>query len=242
MSGLSRRHLLAAMGSVAALRPALSFAVAEEPVALRLMLALDASASVDAALAAFEVQAHIDALRSDAVQSALLAGGVSVAISAVAFSGPDTMQVLVPWTRAGDSAGVDAIAEALEAAPLALPPGATALGSLLQAARGHLAACPWRGGRAVLDVVSNGFNNSGIAPEAARDAAVAAGITVNALALPGEFPWLPEYFTQSVIGGPNAFARAVAEPQDVTAALMAKLVTEIADAYRGPDCYRGSCA
>lgn len=226
---LNRRRLLQAAGASAALA-ALPARAAPIP-GVQLLLALDASASMSVELLAFEVEAHLAALRSAVVQRALLGGGaVEAAISVMAFSGPESALVLVPWRRVTSAAEVAGVADALEAAPILMPPGATALGSLLATARDHFRQAPLPGGRQVLDILSNGFNNSGPDPRKERDAAVAAGLTINALALPGEFPWLADYFREEVIGGASAFARGVETPEDVQAALMAKLVTEIAAA------------
>jgi hypothetical protein len=72
--------------------------------------------------------------------------------------------------------------------------------------------------------------------EAARDDAVARGITVNALAIirpGGQVPArigqpLPDYYREAVIGGPGAFVEIADETRSFADAVRRKIVTEIA--------------
>ena len=74
-----------------------------------------------------------------------------------------------------------------------------------------------------------------------RDAAVAAGITINGLAIINEHPesvfalnhvrppeGLPEYYRQNVIGGPGSFMLQVEGFDSFADAITQKLVSEIA--------------
>ena len=80
----------------------------------------------------------------------------------------------------------------------------------------------------MIDISGDGINNIGRQPEAARDEAVAEGITINGLAILTDFAGLDHYFRNSVVGGPGAFVVAVAEFADFAAAVLNKLVREIA--------------
>ena len=94
----------------------------------------------------------------------------------------------------------------------------------------------------IIDISGDGTSNSGRAVTEARDEAVAAGVTINALAIintqanpgyafhtqpPGG---LPKYFEENVIGGPGAFLLKVDNFDTFAAAITRKLVTEIAGA------------
>lgn len=73
----------------------------------------------------------------------------------------------------------------------------------------------------------------------AGDAAVAGGVTVNALVIlqydlkgPSGEPLLVETYEREVIGGPGAFAMAARERADFARALRQKMVREIAGAEK----------
>ena len=98
-----------------------------------------------------------------------------------------------------------------------------------------IAAAPFRATERVIDLSGDGPDLRSLIPAAtARDAAVAAGITINALAVAaagqvtrfGE-P-LAETYRREVIGGPGAFVVSAEDRRDIARALRAKLVREIA--------------
>ena len=83
------------------------------------------------------------------------------------------------------------------------------------------------GDRRVIDVSGDGQNNMGVAPDSVRDAAVAAGITVNGLAILDEEPWLNQYYLANVIGGPGAFLEVASDFDSFAEAMRRKLRREI---------------
>jgi hypothetical protein len=96
-------------------------------------------------------------------------------------------------------------------------------------------------GRRIIDISGDGTNNAGRAVTEARDEAVAAGVTINALAIINEHPegvyaqyhvhppeGLPEYFRQNVIGGPGNFLLQVEGFSSFANAITKKLISEIA--------------
>lgn len=196
------------------------------PVALELIMAIDASASVTTGGLEFQLRGHAAALRDPAVQSTASAGGMAAAV--VAFSGPRVFHVLVPWTVMRDDAQVDAFADRVAAASRNVPADSTALGAIIDAATRMFADNGITSGRQVLDIVSNGFCNAGVSPSSARDRAVAAGITINALAILDEFPWLEDYYREEVVGGFGGFVIAAMDRDSFTDALRRKLVQEVA--------------
>src|SRR5262249_27321431 len=104
---------------------------------------------------------------------------------------------------------------------------------------GQFEALPWETDRRVIDVSGDGVNNDGSPPAAARDAAVARGITINGLAimepaqqvasLARREPRLDDFYRENVVGGPGAFVLAVEEFESFSYALVAKIVREVAD-------------
>jgi hypothetical protein len=70
--------------------------------------------------------------------------------------------------------------------------------------------------------------NFGLPPAVARDRVVAAGITINGLAILTEEPWLEAYYRSNVIGGPGAFVVAARDFRSFADAVLRKLAQEIA--------------
>jgi hypothetical protein len=105
--------------------------------------------------------------------------------------------------------------------------GSTALGGAILAALPLFEGNGFEGTRRVVDLVSNGFSNSGPPVETARDAAAAEGVTVNGLAILDEFDWLEAYFAESVIGGPGAFVRTAETRASFAEAILFKMIDEI---------------
>lgn len=219
------RVLLAALLLLAGAAP-LRAEPAGERVGLELVLAVDASASISGGALEFELRGHAAAIRDPAVVEA--ARSTVIAVTLAVFSGPHSLKVLVPWTIIRGAAEAEAFAAAILAAPREELAGATALGSAIEDAARRFDGNGIEAPRRVIDIVSNGFSNAGLDPAIARDRAVKRGITVNALAILDEYPWLEGYYAESVIGGPGAFVHTAMDKDSFVDALKRKLVTEIA--------------
>ena len=63
-----------------------------------------------------------------------------------------------------------------------------------------------------------------------RDHVVAAGISINGLAILTEEPWLEGYYRTNVIGGPGAFVLVARDFGSFADAMLRKLVQEVAEA------------
>ena len=200
-----------------------------EKVDLALCLAVDASSSVDYGEFALMLGGYAAALRDGSV-SAALGGGPrgAAAVALLMWSGRGAQDVAVGWTRMDGPAASAGFADALEAAPRLVPPGATALGEGMAAGLALLAACPAEATRLVLDVSGDGRHNQGRPPGPVRDIAVAAGVTINALAVLNEEPDLLDHYQAEVIGGPGAFAMHTPDYEAFAEAIRAKLLREAA--------------
>src|SRR6185437_9713544 len=82
--------------------------------------------------------------------------------------------------------------------------------------------------RRVIDISGDGRNNDGRPVTEARDAALAAGITINGLPFVGVEPGLEDYFRDNVICGRNAFTIPAQDQSSFSDAVMRKLLTEVA--------------
>ncbi|KAA0684193.1 DUF1194 domain-containing protein [Roseomonas genomospecies 6] len=195
-------------------------------VALELVLAVDGSASITDGDLEFQLQGHAAAFRDPDVSDAVTAGGMAATL--VVFSGPRNLRVLVPWSALTSAEEVAAFAERIDKAPRGFQGDSTALGNAIGESAKLFAGNGFDAPRKVIDIVSNGFSNSGPDPAGARDRAERQGITINALAILDEFPWLEEYYQENVVGGVNSFVKTAMDRSSFVEALRQKLIQEIA--------------
>jgi hypothetical protein len=197
-----------------------------DPVDLALCLAIDVSGSVDYDEFGLMIGGLAGAFREPDIAAAC-AGGPRGAVAVCALFWSVGQELAVPWTRIDGPASAAALADALDDAPRLPGPGATALGEGMAAGLALLARCPAEATRLALDVSGDGRNNRGRAPGPVRDIGVAAGVTINGLAVLNEEPDLLEHYVAEVIGGPGSFAMACPDYATFAAAMREKLRREI---------------
>lgn len=196
---------------------------------LLLVLAVDASWSVDTARFELQRQGYADAFRHPRVAAAIAAGSRrAIAAAMFQWTGPEMQALAVPWTALDGPAAIEGFAAAIEDSPRRLFSGGTSISGAIDAGMRLLAAAPFRGERRVIDVSGDGSNNRGRPAPAARDEAVASGVVINGLPILDLEPTLAEHYREQVIGGPGAFAIAAEDWQSFAAAILNKLVREIA--------------
>ncbi len=206
-----------------------SLARAEPRVDLALVLAVDASGSVDQHRFELQKQGYVAAFRSPRVLNAIRSGlNQSIAVTMFQWTGPRLQVQVVPWTVVSDETSAKAFAAAIAAVPRRLFSGGTSISGAIDYARLLLAQVLAEPSRRVIDVSGDGSNNSGRSVTVARDEAAHAGIGVNGLPILSIEPGLDAYYRDYVIGGPGAFM-VPAESYDTFAeAVLKKLITEIA--------------
>lgn len=204
-------------------------APAQTTVDLQLVLAVDASGSVDQTRFELQKRGYAAAFRNPRVVQAIEAGGRrAIAVSMVQWTGPTLHVQVVDWKHVADAKSAEALAAAIDAAPRRLFGGGTSLSGAIDYAMVMLAASPLRGARRVIDVSGDGSNNAGRLASQARDDAVKAGVVINGLPITWIEPGLDLYYRDNVIGGPGAFVIAVDSYDNFADAILNKLVTEIA--------------
>ena len=87
---------------------------------------------------------------------------------------------------------------------------------------------PFIAHRKVIDISGDGRDNVTDAPGRHRDDAVAAGVTINGLAIENEEKDLRLYYRNFIIGGPGAFVIRTKRYTDYGEAMKKKLIREIA--------------
>ncbi|OYQ36513.1 hypothetical protein CHU95_04655 [Niveispirillum lacus] len=226
MRPVTRRSLMAGLAALPAI-PAMA-STAQPTVEAALVMAVDASASIDRGLLDFQLRGHAAAFRHRAVAQAVSRpGSKGIAVMLVQFAGPETLTTLVPWRVLKSDQDCEDFAATIDAAPGVFMGGSTALGSAVVQAVALFDSAPFRTDRRTLDIVSNGFSNAGIDPRSARGYAAGANVTVNALAILNEYDWLDGYFAENVIAGRGSFVRTADNLSSFAAVLLGKLVTEM---------------
>lgn len=204
-------------------------------VDLALVLAVDGSSSVDAREFGLQMRGYADAFRNPRVVQAATTGlQRRIAVTLVQWSNLHDQRQVVPWTVVGDAADAQKLADAIQAAPRAVPAGSTSISGAIDFSARLLGDRAYRPARRVIDVSGDGLNNMGRPPTMARDAAVEAGIAINGLAITTEVPALDIYYEDNVIGGPGAFALATDSFEKFPEAILKKLLREIVGVPPGP--------
>ena len=200
---------------------------------LALVLAVDVSASVTADSYLLQRNGIARAFENPRLVSVISAVSGGIEALVLEWSDPDRIAITVGWTRLWDANSAAAFANAVRATKRSSA-GLTAIGPALLAAAAAFDHMPEPAPRRVIDISGDGMANFSLPPAVARDRIVAAGITINGLAILTEEPWLEAYYRSNVIGGPGAFVLVARDFGSFADAMLRKLVQEVADAAPSP--------
>jgi hypothetical protein len=203
--------------------------LAQTAIELELVLAVDASSSVDRQEFALQMQGLASAFRDPQVLAALRAVN-GVAVTLMQWSSTSRQAVAVPWTLLRGDADAGEFAAAIARAPRQVRSGGTSIAAALDAAFAQIAGNAYQGRRQVIDLSGDGRANMGARPSRARDRIAAAGVTINGLAILNEEPALDRYYADYVIAGPRAFLMTAVDYQSFAQAIRRKLIREITGA------------
>ncbi|WP_207483255.1 DUF1194 domain-containing protein [Arenibaculum pallidiluteum] len=212
-------------------------AAAQTPVDVELVLAVDISGSVDLEEGRLQRQGYIDAIAHPQVVDAITSGPMGrIAVCYVEWSGDAQQYVVVPWRVIDGPATAEAFSDLLAEAPVGSG-RYTSISGAIDFSVPLFESNAFEGLRRVIDVSGDGVNNRGRLVTMARDAAVAAGVTINGLPIINDRPnpfgtYTPKdldaYYEREVIGGPGAFVMVAESFQTFGSAILAKLLREIA--------------
>src|SRR5262245_46304982 len=204
-------------------------AFAQIAVDLQLVLAVDASGSVDQWRFELQQQGYVAAFRDPRVLRAIQSGAAqAIAVTMVQWTGPALQIQVLPWTMIKDAETAHAFAAAIAATPRQLFGGGTSISGVIDYALPLILESQFNGARRVIDISGDGSNNRGRPAAGARDDAVRAGIVINGLPILALEPDLDRYFSGHVIGGPGAFVIAAESYETFAEAIIRKLIREMA--------------
>lgn len=203
----------------------------QPPVDVELVLAVDASRSMDEEEFALQRAGYVEAIRDPAFLAAVRAGlHGRIAITYFEWAGTIRAESVVPWRVIEDAASAEAFASALAGRPSGGFRG-TSISAAIDHGTALLATNGFDGTRRVIDISGDGPNNQGAPVTDSRDAAVRQGIVVNGLPIlirpSPTFPQLDRYYADCVIGGPGAFMLPVRRAEEFATAIRRKLILEV---------------
>jgi Protein of unknown function (DUF1194) len=235
------RRLLRSVLLLAALSASLP-ARAAEPVDLLLVLAADVSRSVDAEKFKLQREGYAAAVADPRVLDAIRSGRQGrIAVLFAEWSGLGNQKVVIDWMLIDGPKAAQAFGDRLLESPRSFA-DRTSISGGIDFALAQFAHAPFSSERRTIDVSGDGTNNAGRDVGAARDEALALGITINGLVILSAtpLPWNPEhtnppgglanYYRDHVVGGPGAFVLEAKDFNSFGQAIIKKLIAEIADA------------
>ena len=213
-----------------------SHARAQTPVDLELVLAVDASASVDPFEYRLQMGGIAAAIRDEEVLEAIASGPLGrIGIAVTVWADATLRKQHGEWFVVEDAASAEAFAGFVERFYRRIS-GGTGLGSGIAEAIRLMEGNGLEGVRKVVDVSGDGVEtppreNVLLLPHA-RSMALARGVTVNGLAILTDVPDLADYYREEVLAGPGAFVMAAGTYEGFAEAFRRKLIREIE--YRPP--------
>ena len=229
--------ILRIIALLAALLIAAAGASAEDQaVDLELVLAIDASGSVDSVEWALQMEGYANAFRDDRVKAAIASGpngriGVAVVVWADATVPKWESEWFVLATPADSERFATFIGELGRGAVRAGVMGGTGIGAGIATAIRKLERNGLAAPRQVVDVSGDGRETppreTAVLIPLANAMARARGVTVNGLAILNEDPDLESWYRDNVMSGRGAFVMTADDYVDFADAIVMKLIREI---------------
>ncbi len=206
-----------------------TFAFADrDEMELHLVLAFDASASVNDVEFDLQRAGTAFALRSDLVSAAIDEAPGGVAIAIIQWSSITQQALGLDWVAMRTRADALGFADSVEAMPRRLPGGGTMIHAGLEFAALLFETAPGTARRQVIDISGNGVADDPKKLLAMRESLLSRNIVINGLAIEEDNRPITRYYSQHVIGGPNAFVITAEDFDDFARAMEMKLYREVA--------------
>ncbi|MEI8179781.1 DUF1194 domain-containing protein [Aestuariivirga sp.] len=200
----------------------------ETPVAIELVLALDASASVDKQEFALQVDGLAAAFRDPDVRRAVEdLQPLGVAIAVVQWGGPGQTRVVLPFTQLNGGRDAKAFGFRIGLIHRFMWASATSIATGISDSASLIEGNEFDGQRKIIDVAGDGEDNGAADLDFARQSARARGIIINGLPIMADSPDLARYYDTHVIIGPDSFVEPARDFEDYARAIRAKLLKEL---------------
>ena len=225
--GVKAAAILASLLLLADVRPVR----AEEVVDLELVLAIDASSSVDESEWRLQMDGYAAAFRDGRVQATIFSGpSKRVAVSVLIWADATVPKSETPWFLLATPGDAENFASLMSGLPRGTE-GGTGIGAGIAAAIRKLDRNEYVAPRQVVDVSGDGRETPArevvvLMPQA-RAMARARGVTVNGLAILNEDPDLALWYRNNVINGQGSFVLTASDYADFAEAIRLKLIREI---------------
>ena len=196
-------------------------------VAVELVLAVDASSSVDDREYALQVEGYVRAFRDPSVIAAITGlGGTGIAVTYVEWSSRFRQVQSVQWMHVHDEASSRGFAQAIERQAKQLQASGTALGEAVLYSIELFDDNGFEGNRQIVDVSADDRYNAGSSPSYAQTRARQRNVIVNGLAVDPTGK-LTQYFKDNVIAGPASFVVTANSYDAFATAIKSKLLREL---------------
>ena len=191
-----------------------------------LMLAIDVSQSIDVGEYKIQTDGLADALLDPSVTEALVQG--SVALSVVQWSGPNSQDMSIPWTRMTSASDIRLFAQRARLMPRTFLMSNTAVGEMIRFGLGQFTQvtdCS----RHVIDISGDGNDNASTGPEQARRSAELQNVQINALAIEWIGSSITNFYRRSVVTQ-DGFVMTARGHEDYADTLRRKIIREVSQA------------
>lgn len=223
------RHLLAFL--LLAMSQPVTGTVSAKTVDLELVLAVDASGSVDDGEYTLQLEGIAQGFRDATVRRAIRSGPTkSIAVNLLVWAEPQIPKDTTGWFVITSDAEAEHFAATVATFPRRQS-GSTAIGEGIAAALRAIDGNDVEAARAVVDVSGDGRES--VAREftvlvgQARAMALSRGIVINGLAIQNEVSDLADYYRRNVQAGPDSFVMTAKDYEDFAEAMRLKLLREI---------------
>ena len=202
-------------------------AQAQQEMELHLLLAFDASASVNDDEFNLQRAGTAQAFRSPLIASAIASAPGGIAVSIVQWSSITQQALGLDWVFLRTPDDALAYADQIDAMPRRLPGGGTMIHAGLDFAARQFDTAPGIARRQVIDLSGNGQADDIDRMLESRDLLLSKGVVINGLAIEEDLDDLTQYFYSFLIGGQGAFVVTASDFDDFHDAMEIKLHREI---------------
>jgi hypothetical protein len=223
------RHLLAFL--LLAMSQSVTGAASAKNVDLELVLAVDASGSVDDREYTLQLQGIAQGFRDATVRRAIRSGPAkSIAVNLLVWAEPQIPKDTTGWFVITSDAEAEEFAATVATFPRRQS-GSTAIGEGIAAALRAIDGNNIEAPRAVVDVSGDGRESAAreftVLVGQARAMALSRGVVINGLAIQNEVSDLADYYRRNVQAGPDSFVMTAKDYEDFAEAMRLKLLREI---------------